>query len=110
MSTVMKIIALSYFLFLSFNLCVVQKSRTNIEFTIVKDIVQENSSIWLLINNKTSSNYYLPIINSFESERWKYMLSRDEFFFSCIWEPIITIIKRWIGILRLVMILQVMKN
>lgn len=74
----------SMLLFFAMNSCSSKKGvHQNVEFTIKDKSINDNSVITLLIRNNTATNYYLPIINSFESERWKYMLSADEsrFFF-----------------------------
>lgn len=66
------------------NSCFAQNEfKNDIKFTIVNNVVKDNSHITLLISNNSPYNYYLPILNSFESERWKFMLSTDEnnFFF-----------------------------
>jgi hypothetical protein len=54
-----------------------------IEFIIKDKYITDKSFITLLITNKTSINYYLPIINSSESEKWRFILSKNEnsFFF-----------------------------
>lgn len=80
----MKTIPLSFFLFLLLNSCAAKKEMNKqIEFTITDKSIKDNSFITLLISNKTSSNYYLPIINSYESEKWRYILSNEQrrFFF-----------------------------
>lgn len=81
---IMKTITLASFLFLLLNSCASKKEMSrDIEFTITDKSISDNSFINLEISNKTASNYYLPIINSPESEKWKYELSSDEnrFFF-----------------------------
>ena len=80
----MKTIILASFLLLFLNSCALKKEiDRDIEFKIMDKSVKDNSLITLLIKNNTTSNYYLPIINSSESEKWKYILSADEnsFFF-----------------------------
>jgi hypothetical protein len=80
----MKNVTLTSFLFLLLNLSVPKKEMNrNIEFKIIDKIITDNSCINLLIVNKTTSNYYLPIINSNESQKWAFILSADEnrFFF-----------------------------
>lgn len=80
----MKTITLASFLFLLLNSCASKKEMNrNIEFTIIDKSIIDSSFINLEISNKTALNYYLPIINSLESEKWKYELSSDEnrFFF-----------------------------
>lgn len=70
--------------FLILNPCFAQKKLKNdIEFKILDKVARDNSCVSLLIKNNSSYDYYLPIINSFESERWKFMLPKDEssFFF-----------------------------
>jgi len=54
-----------------------------IEFTITDKTITDNSFITLLINNKTLSDYYLPIINTEEAVKWDLMLPFEEksFFF-----------------------------
>jgi hypothetical protein len=54
-----------------------------IEFIIKDKTVKDKSFITMLIKNKTSINYYLPIINSSKSEKWNFMLdgNRTSFFF-----------------------------
>lgn len=74
----MKTITLASFLFLLLNSCASKKEMSrDIEFTITDKSIADNSFINLQISNKTASNYYLPIINSPESEKWKYELSSD---------------------------------
>lgn len=66
------------------NSCMSKKEVGNdIELKIKNKIVKDNSIVTLLINNNTRYNYYLPILNSPESEKWKFMLSTKEnsFFF-----------------------------
>jgi hypothetical protein len=78
----MKIMTFIFYLFL--NSCFAQNEfKKDIKFAIVNNVVKDNTYITLLISNNSSYNYYLPILNSFESERWKFMLSTDEsnFFF-----------------------------
>lgn len=80
----MKAITLVFFLFLLLNSCASKKEmRKDIEFTITDKSIKDNSFVNLQISNKTSSNYYLPIINSPESEKWKYELPSEQnrFFF-----------------------------
>jgi hypothetical protein len=57
--------------------------ENKIELKIENQILSNNSRINVLIINNTRYNYYLPILNSPESEKWKYMLSSKEnsFFF-----------------------------
>lgn len=77
-----KILAFLGILFLSS--CASKKERqSNVEFTIIDQTVKDNAFINLQIVNKTRFDYYLPIINSAKSEKWKYLLSADEnkFFF-----------------------------
>ena len=54
-----------------------------IEFTIIDRYITDNSFINLLIKNKTSTDYYLPIINTVKTEKWDLLLSFEEhsFFF-----------------------------
>ena len=80
----MKTIKLALILALFFNSCASKKEMSKeIEFAIIDKSVKDNSFINLQISNKTSLNYYLPIINLPESEKWKYELSSDQnrFFF-----------------------------
>lgn len=80
----MKTITLASFLFLLLNSCASKKEMSrDIEFTITDKSIADNSFINLQISNKTTSNYYLPIIYSSDSEKWKYMMSANEnkFFF-----------------------------
>jgi hypothetical protein len=59
----MKTILLASFLFFLLNSCAPKKEMNrNIEFTITDKSIADNSFINLKINNKTASNYYLPII------------------------------------------------
>lgn len=60
-----------------------KKTSEDIEFIITDKSIVDNSFINLKITNHTSSNYYLPIINSSDSEKWRYLVSSDErrFFF-----------------------------
>lgn len=75
----MKTITLAFFLFLLLNSCASKKEMSrDIEFRIIDKFIADNSFITLEIRNKTASNYYLPIINSPESEKWKYILSSDQ--------------------------------
>ena len=73
-------------LFLSLNISSYAFDNRNIdkiEFTITDKNLIDNSFITLLINNKTSSDYYLPIINTAEAVKWDLMLPFEErsFFF-----------------------------
>ncbi|MFB9108377.1 hypothetical protein [Flavobacterium gyeonganense] len=80
----MKTIILTSFLFLLLHSCASKKEMSrDIEFIITDKSIVDNSFINLKISNKTTLNYYLPIINSPESEKWKYELSSDQnrFFF-----------------------------
>jgi hypothetical protein len=80
----MKTILLASFLFLLLNSCSSKKEMNrNVEFTITDKYIVDNSLINLNISNKTASNYYLPIINLDEGEKWRYILSSDQrrFFF-----------------------------
>lgn len=55
----------------------------DVEFTITDKSIADNSFINLQISNKTTSNYYLPIITKLKVKKWKYELSSEEdrFFF-----------------------------
>ena len=80
----MKSILLASFLFLLLNSCSSKKEMNrNVEFTITDKYITDNSYINLKISNTTTFNYYLPIIYSSDSEKWKYMMSANEnkFFF-----------------------------
>ncbi|AYN02989.1 hypothetical protein [Flavobacterium sp. 140616W15] len=59
--------------------CTSQKKMNNtIEFKILDKSIVDNSFINLEITNHTTSNYYLPIINLSDSEKWRYIISSDE--------------------------------
>lgn len=78
----LKVTAISFFLFL--NLCFSQEKRAkDITFEIVDKVLKNNSYAKLLISNNSSYNYYLPILNSVDSEKWNFMLPTNEtsFFF-----------------------------
>ena len=80
----MKTITIASFLFLLLNSCASkQEMNRNIEFTIIDKSIKDSSFINLEIRNRTALNYYLPIINSPESEKWRYILSSNQrrFFF-----------------------------
>ena len=80
----MKTITIASFLFLLLNSCASkQEMNRNIEFTITDKLIKDSSFINLEIRNKTALNYYFPIINSPESEKWRYILSSNQrrFFF-----------------------------
>ncbi|OOV20661.1 hypothetical protein [Flavobacterium sp. LM4] len=79
----MRIITLIFFS-LMMNSCISKKEVSNdIELKIQNEIVRNNGMLTMLIINNTQCNYYLPILNSPESEKWKFMLSAKEnsFFF-----------------------------
>lgn len=80
----MKTIILTSILFLFLNSCASKKeTNRDIQFKIIDKFINDNSFINLKISNKTTFNYYLPIIYSSDSEKWKYMMSANEnkFFF-----------------------------
>jgi len=58
------------------------KSTGVIKFTITDKYLKDHSFITLLIKNTSDTNYYLPIINSSESEKWQFITSsNDKIFF-----------------------------
>lgn len=57
-------------------------NNNRVEFVIVDTCATDSSMVTLLIKNNTSNNYYLPIINTVESDKWYFVLSaKDKNFF-----------------------------
>jgi hypothetical protein len=54
-----------------------------VEFVIKNKFIQDSSYVNLLVKNNTSTSYYLPIIESPETEKWKFVVRGEEgkFFF-----------------------------
>jgi|SRR6218665_1549941 len=83
----MRIITIASFLFLLLNSCASKKElNKSVEFIITYQYVVDNSFINLLITNKSESNYYLPILQSFENERLEFILPSEENNFFCIYK------------------------
>jgi len=81
MINVLKAVTIS-FLFL--NVCFSQEKKVNsITFKIIDKVLKNNTSAKLLISNNSTYNYYLPILNTLDSEEWNFILPADEtsFFF-----------------------------
>ncbi|WP_433830178.1 hypothetical protein [Flavobacterium anhuiense] len=82
MINALKTTAISFFIFL--NLCFSQEKKAkDVTFKIVDKVLKNNTCAKLLISNNSSYNYYLPILNSPDSETWNFILPSDEtsFFF-----------------------------
>lgn len=72
------------FLSLLLNSCISKKiSANDVSFRIIDTILQDSSYARLQISNNTGKNFYFPILNTGESEKWSHMLSSREnrFFF-----------------------------
>ena len=81
----MKTITLYTFLFLLLNSCAsIKKMHKDIEFKIIDKSTIDNSFINFEISNKTKFNYYLPIIKSFENQKWFFILPFEEHSFFSI--------------------------
>jgi len=83
MINALKATVISFFIFL--NLCFSQEKKAkDITFKILDKVLKNNTYAKLLIRNDSSHNYYLPILNSPDSETWNFILPSDEtsFFFA----------------------------
>jgi len=58
-------------------------AENGIEFIIKDYTIKDSSFINLLIKNKSTINYYLPLLNTIETEKWLFIIKNEDskFFF-----------------------------